>query len=155
MSKERIIKKYANRRLYDTERSIYVTLADIRDLVKQNIDIVVHDEVSGEDISRQILLQVIAEQENGGHPMFTKEILAEMIRFYGGAYQSMFTDYMNRTVQMFSDQQHTYQRQFSDMLDAAGFSAASEITKQNMEMWTQVQSSMLQMYGLKSDKDKE
>ncbi len=153
MSEERIIKKYANRRLYDTQQSVYVTLSDIRELVKQGIEIAIHDETTGEDITRQILLQVISEQENGGHPMFTKEVLANMIRFYGGAYQSMFTDYMNRTVQMFSDQQSTYQRQFSDLMDAAGFSAAGEIAKQNLEMWTEMQNSMLKMYGLRPDKD--
>ena len=151
MSEERIIKKYANRRLYDTERSVYVTLADVRELVTSGVEFVIQEDSTGEDITRQILLQVISEQENGGQPMFTKELLAQMIRFYGGAYQSMFTDYMNRTMQMFTAQQANYQKQFNEMLDASGFSAASEIAKQNMDMWNDVQKNMLKLYGLQPD----
>ena len=170
MSEERIIKKYANRRLYDTRRSVYVTLADVRELVSDGVDFVVYDDATGEDITRQVLLQVITEQENGGHPMFTKELLTQMIRFYGGAYQSMFTDHMQQAVQMISSQQQAYQRQLSDiakqnmeimaemqnkMLDAAGFSTASDIARQNIELWTEMQNNMLKMSGLHSGDDDE
>ena len=148
MSEPRIIKKYSNRRLYDTERSQYATLADIKQLVMEGEDFIVRDDVSGEDITRQILLQVITEQESGDQPMFTKELLTQMIQFYGGVYQGMFTDYMAKTIEMFTTQQQTYQKQFNDMLNATGFAAASELSQRNFEMLSEMQKSFLKMYGV-------
>lgn len=150
MSEPRIIKKYSNRRLYDTERSQYATLADIKQLVMEGEDFIVRDDVSGEDITRHILLQVITEQENGDQPMFTKELLTQMIQFYGGVYQGMFTDYMAKTIEMFTTQQQTYQKQFNDMLSATGFAAASEMSQRNFEMLSEMQKSFLKMYGVES-----
>ena len=155
VSEPRKIKKYSNRRLYDTTTSKYITLNDVRQLVMDGVDFVVRDVSTGEDITRQILLQVIAEQESGGQPMFTKELLTQMIRFYGGAFQSVFTDYLSRTVEMFDGQQKEYQKQLNEMLNSSGMSAVSEITRQNFEMWSQMQQNLLKMYGIPKNSDEE
>lgn len=154
MSEPRTIKKYSNRRLYDAERSAYVTLSDIRDLVLEGVDFIVREERSGDDITREILLQVIAEQENSGQPLLTTDLLRQMIRFYGGAYHSLFTDYLERTVRMFTDQQFTYQEQFGNMFENAGFSAASEIAQKNMELWQEMQQNVFKIYGLDPKNEK-
>ena len=102
---ERIIKKYPNRRLYDTETSTYITLADVRQLVMKSARFVVRDAKTGEDLSRSILLQIILEEESGGAPMFTEAVLANIIRFYGNAMQSFMGAYLERNVQSFMDLQ--------------------------------------------------
>ena len=89
----RLIKKYPNRRLYDTRTSSYITLADVKDLVLANDEFQVVDAKSGEDLTRSILLQIILEEEAGGAPMFTSDLLAHMIRFYGNAMQGVITSY--------------------------------------------------------------
>ena len=94
MSEPRTIKKYPNRRLYDTVESRYITLADIRRLVIDRIDFVVMDKKSQEDITRSILLQVIAEQEHGGEPLMSRDFLSQIIRSYGGAMQGMIGSYL-------------------------------------------------------------
>ena len=153
MDEARTIKKYSNRRLYDTVESKYITLPEVRQLVLDDVNFVVVDVSTGEDITRQILLQVISEQELGGHPMFTKELLTQMIRFYGGAFQSVFTDYLGKTVEMLDGQQQAYQQQLNDMLNTAGMSTVSEMTQQNLKLWTDMQQQMLKMYGIQSTKD--
>ena len=85
----RLIKKYPNRRLYDTQTSTYITLADVKQLVLEQEEFQVIDAKSGEDLSRQILLQIILEEESGGVPMFTAQMLAQISRFYGNAMQGM------------------------------------------------------------------
>ena len=101
----RVIKKYPNRRLYDTETSTYITLADIRQLVMKTASFVVRDAKSNEDLTRSILLQIILEEETGGAPMFTEAVLANIIRFYGNAMQSFMGSYLEKNVQSFMDLQ--------------------------------------------------
>lgn len=101
----RIIKKYPNRRLYDTETSTYITLAEVRLLVMGNISFVVRDAKTNEDLTRSILLQIILEEESGGAPMFTEAILANIIRFYGDAMQGFMGTYLEQNVQSFMDLQ--------------------------------------------------
>jgi polyhydroxyalkanoate synthesis repressor PhaR len=101
----RVIKKYPNRRLYDTESSAYITLTDIRELVMGSAAFVVRDAKSGDDLTRSILLQIILEEESGGEPMFTEAVLANIIRFYGNAMQSFMGDYLEKNVQTFMDLQ--------------------------------------------------
>lgn len=155
MSKVRTIKKYSNRRLYDTEESSYVTLSEVRQLIIDGTEIQVVDVVSGEDITRQILIQIISEQETGGQPMFTEELLTKMIRFYGGAFQSVFTDYLGKTVEMLNNQQQAYHQQWRDMLNADSMASVSEMTQQNMERWNEMQRELLQLYGLPQRHDKD
>jgi polyhydroxyalkanoate synthesis repressor PhaR len=101
----RIIKKYPNRRLYDTETSAYITLAEVRRLVMGSTHFVVRDAKTNEDLTRSILLQIILEEEAGGAPMFTEAVLTNIIRFYGDAMQSFMGAYLEKNVQSFMDLQ--------------------------------------------------
>lgn len=101
----RVIKKYPNRRLYDTETSTYITLTEVRELVMSSAHFVVRDAKSNEDLTRSILLQIILEEESGGAPMFTEAVLANIIRFYGNALQSFMGAYLEKNVQSFMDLQ--------------------------------------------------
>ena len=101
----RVIKKYPNRRLYDTETSSYITLSDVRQLVMGSSNFVVVDAKTNDDLTRSILLQIILEEESGGAPMFTEAVLANIIRFYGNAMQSFMGAYLEKNVQGFMDLQ--------------------------------------------------
>jgi len=101
----RVIKKYPNRRLYDTETSTYITLTDVQQLVMGSEPFVVRDAKTNEDLTRSILLQIILEEETAGAPMFTEAVLANIIRFYGNAMQSFMGDYLEKNVQTFMDLQ--------------------------------------------------
>ena len=105
----RIIKKYPNRRLYDTETSSYITLADIKKLVLEHIEFQVVDAKTRDDLTRSILLQIILEEESGGVPMFSSDMLSQIIRFYGDAMQSMMGSYLEKNVQTFIDMQKRLQ----------------------------------------------
>ena len=102
---QRVIKKYPNRRLYDTSTSTYVTLAEVKQLVMNGESVAVRDAKSGEDLTRSILLQIILEEEAGGAPMFSEAALANIIRFYGHAMQGFMGAYLEKNVQAFTDVQ--------------------------------------------------
>jgi len=102
---QRVIKKYPNRRLYDTDTSSYITLVEVKQLVLASQAFVVRDAKTGEDLTRSILLQIILEEEAGGAPMFTEAALANMIRFYGNAMQGFMGNYLENNVQAFTDMQ--------------------------------------------------
>ncbi|NMG74836.1 polyhydroxyalkanoate synthesis repressor PhaR [Aromatoleum diolicum] len=107
----RLIKKYPNRRLYDTRTSSYITLADVKELVLAREDFQVVDAKTGEDLTRSILLQIILEEEAGGAPMFTSDLLAHMIRFYGNATQGMMGKYLENNIKAFTEMQAKLQEQ--------------------------------------------
>lgn len=134
----RLIKKYPNRRLYDTETSTYITLADVKQLVLDHETFQVIDAKSGDDLSRQILLQIILEEESGGLPMFSAEMLANIIRFYGHAMQGMMGSYLEKNIQAFIEMQNKLQEQSKAFMDNKAFSP---------ELWSQfmnVQGPMMQ-----------
>src|SRR5256886_7156283 len=108
---KRAIKKYPNRRLYDTANSGYITLADVKQMVLDHIDFQVIDAKSGDDLTRSILLQIILEEESAGMPMFSSEMLAQMIRFYGNALQGIMGNYMEQNVKAFLTTQNKLQEQ--------------------------------------------
>lgn len=124
----RLIKKYPNRRLYDTQTSTYITLADVKQLVLAQEDFQVVDAKSSEDLTRAILLQIILEEEAGGVPMFTSQMLSQIIRFYGNAMQGMMGQYLEKNIQAFIDIQAKMQEQSKVFYDGKGFGP---------EMWTQ------------------
>src|SRR5919107_3905629 len=97
----RLIKKYPNRRLYDTKTSSYITLADVKQMVLKQEEFQVVDAKSGEELTRAILLQIILDEESGGLPMFSSEMLAQMIRFYGSAQQTIIGQYIEQNVKAF------------------------------------------------------
>lgn len=107
----RIIKKYPNRRLYDTETSSYITLADVKKLVLEQIDFRVEDAKTKDDLTRAILLQIILEEESAGAPMFTSDSLSQIIRFYGNAMQGMMGGYLEKNIQTFMQIQNKLQDQ--------------------------------------------
>lgn len=102
---QRVIKKYPNRRLYDTDTSSYITLAEVKRLVMDNEPFVVRDAKTNEDLTRSILLQIILEEEAGGAPMFSEAALANLIRFYGHAAQGFMGTYLEKSVQAFTEMQ--------------------------------------------------
>ncbi len=120
-AQSRLIKKYPNRRLYDTRTSTYITLADIKALVLAHEEFQVVDAKSGEDLTRAILLQVILEEEAGGAPMFSSELLSQMIRFYGNAMQGMMGTYIADNIRAFTEIQGRLKEQAKGLYgEAAG-----------------------------------
>jgi polyhydroxyalkanoate synthesis repressor PhaR len=107
----RTIKKYPNRRLYDTETSSYITLADVKKLVLGNVEFRVEDAKTKDDLTRSILLQIILEEETAGEPMFTSDSLAQIIRLYGNAMQGMMGGYLEKNIQTFMQIQQKLQEQ--------------------------------------------
>lgn len=103
--KVRVIKKYPNRRLYDTSSSSYVTLAEVKALVMQALPFVVRDAKTNDDLTRSILLQIILEEEAGGSPIFTEQVLANIIRYYGHTWQGFFGANLESSIQAFADMQ--------------------------------------------------
>ena len=108
---KRVIKKYPNRRLYDTATSSYITLGDVKQLVLENVDLQVVDAKTQDDITRSVLLQIILEEENGGMPMFSYEVLTQFIRFYGQAMQGMMGPFLEKNLQLFGQMQQKLQEQ--------------------------------------------
>src|SRR5713101_6236658 len=108
---DRVIKKYPNRRLYDTATSSYITLADVKKLVLEHADFRVVDAKTSEDLTRSILLQIILEEESAGTPMFSSDMLSQIIRFYGHAMQGMMGAYLEKNVHTFIEMQHRLQEQ--------------------------------------------
>ncbi|HVY22857.1 MAG TPA: polyhydroxyalkanoate synthesis repressor PhaR [Steroidobacteraceae bacterium] len=134
----RVIKKYPNRRLYDTQQSRYITLSDIRRLVMEKQEFVVIDQKSHEDITRSILLQVIAEQENG-EPMMSQDFLSQIIRAYGSAMQGFVGTYLENSLKLFANQQQQLRERMNEngMIDP--FTAFANLTQKNMEFWRGMQ----------------
>jgi polyhydroxyalkanoate synthesis repressor PhaR len=124
----RVLKKYPNRRLYDTRSSSYITLADVKDMVLRIEDFEVRDAKTGEDLTRSILLQIILEEESGGVPMFSAQMLAQMIRFYGHSMQGMMGAYLEKNLQTFVELQKRFAAPGMGLGDGKAFTP---------EMWTQ------------------
>lgn len=136
MNQTRIIKKYANRRLYDTQASKHVTLSDIRKMIVDGADIQIIEDTSGDDITRPLLLQIIVEQEqSNGQPILTELLLAQLIRFYGNPMQGMMAEYLQKSVSTFVNQQRTVQSQMQDMLSTTPLDTMRELVAQNMKTW--------------------
>lgn len=125
---QRLLKKYPNRRLYDTETSSYITLADVKRMVLDAQDFVVRDAKTGEDLTRSILLQIILEEETGGVPMFSSGALAQIIRFYGNAMQGMMGPYLEQNLSAFAEMQQRFAEQSKGLYDPKVMSP---------ELWTQ------------------
>lgn len=144
MSQRRVIKKYPNRRLYDTEISRYITLEEIRQLVLQGDDFRVIEKRTGHDITRTILLQVISEQEEGGNPIFSTQVLRTIIRFYGDSMQNMMSSYLELSVAFFSEQQTQFIDRLRNILGANNpLQALREISHEQRPLWRSVRREFL------------
>ncbi|MGI9344566.1 MAG: polyhydroxyalkanoate synthesis repressor PhaR [Gammaproteobacteria bacterium] len=135
----RTIKKYANRRLYDTTASKHVTLDGIRELVASGEDVRVVDDTNGEDITRNVLMQIISEQEQGGGPILSNEMLMQLIRFYGNPMQGMMTQFLEQSFATFVNQQQDWQAQFQDAMAGTPLAAMESMMNQNLEAWNKLQ----------------
>jgi len=124
----RILKKYPNRRLYDTRLSSYITLADVKKMVLEGTDFEVRDAKTGDELTRAILLQIILEEESGGVPMFSTQMLSQIIRFYGHAMQGFMGTYLEKNIQAFTEMQKRLAEQAKGLLDPKAMSP---------EVWTQ------------------
>jgi polyhydroxyalkanoate synthesis repressor PhaR len=141
----RTIKKYPNRRLYDTANSGYITLADVKQMVLDNIEFQVVDAKTGEDLTRSILLQIILDEESGGVPMFRSEMLAQMIRFYGSAQQTIMGQYMEQNVKAFLAIQKKLQDQAKQVYGDK-MMLTPDLWKQFMQMQAPAMQGMLGNY---------
>ncbi|NII10263.1 polyhydroxyalkanoate synthesis repressor PhaR [Oleiagrimonas sp. C23AA] len=139
----RIIKKYPNRRLYDTEISSYITLEEVRQLVLDGENFEVRDAKSGDDLTRSVLLQIIAEHEEHGQPMLSPQLLAQIIRFYGDSLQGLMAPYLEKSMQVFMDQQQQFRTQLNSMLGQGPWGMLNELTERNLDMWKSMQRGFL------------
>lgn len=139
MSHVRIIKKYPNRRLYDTEISSYVTLEDVRQLIVDKEDFVVRDARSGNDITRGVLMQIIAEHEEHGQPIFTTELLTQVIRFRGDSMQGHLGSFLERSLQFFLEQQQNLRGQIGQLVGQAPWSLLNQLAERNLDLWRSFQ----------------
>jgi polyhydroxyalkanoate synthesis repressor PhaR len=157
---QRIIKKYPNRRLYDTDTSTYITLAEVKRLVMDSENFVVRDAKSNEDLTRSILLQIILEEEAGGAPMFSEVALANIIRFYGHSAQGFMGSYLEKNVQAFTDIQAKLAEQsktvspemwaqFINMQNPLMQGMMGNYVEQSKGMFDKMQEQMLGAFGLK------
>lgn len=130
---QRILKKYPNRRLYDTKTSSYITLADVKKMVLGVEDFVVRDAKSGDDLTRSILLQIILEEESGGLPMFSAPALAQIIRFYGNSMQGLMGSYLEQYLQSFTDAQKRMTEQSPGLYDPGVLNPMNNLMGSYME----------------------
>jgi polyhydroxyalkanoate synthesis repressor PhaR len=144
MNEPRVIKKYPNRRLYDTVDSKYITLADIRRLVLERVEFTVIDKKTEEDITRSILLQVIAEQEHEGEPMMSEDFLSQVIRAYGGAMQGFVGNYLEQSLKLFTAQQQQLRDRMRSMVGMEPFGTVNGLAERNLAQWKTLQEQMLQ-----------
>ena len=146
MTNPRVIKKYPNRRLYDTEESRYITLADVKELVMNKVDFEVIDKKSGEDITRAILLQVISDQEQHGDAMMSEDFLSQIIRAYGSVVPDFVTKYLEQSMSLFMQQQKYLKRQLQGVVGTDPLSAVAELTQQNLAKMQSLQEDLLKQF---------
>jgi polyhydroxyalkanoate synthesis repressor PhaR len=135
----RVIRKYPNRRLYDTVESRYVTLADIRRLVVERVDFVVLDRKSQQDITRSILLQVIAEQEGAGESLMSRDFLSHVIRSYGNGLQDFVARYLDESIQQFAKEQRELRERFKSVVGIDPLETVTSVAQKNYQRWKSLQ----------------
>jgi polyhydroxyalkanoate synthesis repressor PhaR len=148
----RLIKKYPNRRLYDTKTSAYITLSDVKDLVLTTEVFKVVDAKTGEDLTRSILLQIILEEETAGVPLFTTDLLSQMIRFYGHAMQGMLGKYLETNIKSFTDFQKKLQEQSHSLYGDNSSQMQSDMWSQFMNFQGPAMQTMMSTYMDQSKK---
>jgi polyhydroxyalkanoate synthesis repressor PhaR len=132
------IKKYANRRLYNTGTSTYVTLEDLAAMVKDGEDFLVYDAKSGDDITRSVLAQIIFEQENkAGQNLLPTTFLRQLIRFYGDSMQMVVPKYLEQAIASLTQEQEKFRKQISTSLSGTPFAPLEEQVRRNMELFQQ------------------
>jgi polyhydroxyalkanoate synthesis repressor PhaR len=135
----RVIRKYPNRRLYDTVESRYVTLADVRRLVVDRVDFIVLDRKSQLDITRSILLQVIAEQEGAGESLMSRDFLSQVIRSYGSGLQDFVGRYLDESIRLFAREQRELRDRFKNVVGIDPLETVTNVAQKNYQRWKAVQ----------------
>jgi polyhydroxyalkanoate synthesis repressor PhaR len=154
MNSARIIKKYPNRRLYDTDESRYITLADIKDLVKCKTDFVVIDKKSGDDITRSILLQVISEQEQQGEAIMSQDFLSQVIRSYGKSVPGFLAKYLEQSMKLILMQQQNLRGQVRRVVGVDPFIAVADTAQKNFNRWKSLQDEVFRRFsGISRDEE--
>jgi len=148
----RVITKYPNRRLYDTVESRYITLSDIRELVVRKIDFEVHDRRSGEDITRSILLQVIAEQEQQGQAVMSRDFLSQVIRAYDKVLPGFASDYLDQSMRFFMAQQQNLRSQIRRVVGFDPLATVAEAAQKNFARWRTLQEEVLRRFATVSQR---
>lgn len=138
-NEQRIIKKYPNRRLYDTEESRYITLSDIRELVNEKVDFVVLEKKTGNDITTQILLQVITDQELQGNTILSRNFLSQIINSYGTGMQGMVAGYLEQSMNLFMQQRKQIRERIKNVIDMDPTGIVSGIATRNYNRWRSIQ----------------
>src|SRR5678815_4230225 len=130
-----VIKKYANRRLYNTASSSYVTLEHLSEMVKEGVDFVVYDAKTNDDITRSVLTQIIFEEESQGQSLLPIQFLRQLIGFYGNSMQSFLPSYLELSLASFTEQQERLKNQFSSFGQTAGMAGYEEQIRQNLQLF--------------------
>jgi polyhydroxyalkanoate synthesis repressor PhaR len=147
MSDARIIKKYPNRRLYDTEDSRYITLADVRNLVISKTHFVVIDKKCGDDITRSILLQVISEQEQQGEAIMSQDFLSQVIQSYGKVVPGFMANYLEQSMKLFVTQQQNLRGQVKRVVGSDPVVAVADIAQKNFNRWKLLQDEVMRRFS--------
>ena len=148
----RVIRKYANRRLYDSKESRHLTLDEVRQLIVAGEHIRVEDAKTGEDLTRSILLQIIVDREEAGQPLLSATLLEQLIRFYGGEMQGFLANYLERSVETFASRHDALREQF---LRFVSENPMAELTRRNLALWEKLQGQMLDVWSGASQKDED
>ena len=151
-SSVRILKKYPNRRIYDTHESAYINLDDVKKMVLDGIDFKVVDSKSNTDLTRSVLLQLIAEQESASNPLFSADNLKSFIHYYDQNQQQLFSEYLNQSLNFFQKQQEQFNQGMQDMMTVNPMKIFSEYSKRNTQMWQKMQENFFADSG---NKEKE
>ena len=145
MAEERLIRRYANRRLYDATASRHVTLDDIRKMIAAGERVKVIEDKSGQDTTRAVLLQIIASQDQFGTPVLSTQLLEALIRFYGNPVQEMLSKYLEQSIGSLLHQQQVMRTEMAKVLDSP-LAPMADLARQNMELWAKMQASMLSSF---------
>jgi len=154
-SEQRIIKKYPNRRLYDTEESRYITLTDIRELVNERVDFIVVEKKTGNDITTQILLQVITDQELQGNTILSRNFLSQIINSYGTGMQGMVAGYLEQSMNLFMQQRKQIRERIKNVIDKDPTGIVSGIATRNYNRWRSIQDEVFKRLRKDDDEDNE
>ena len=148
----RIIKKYPNRRVYDTQESKYIKIDDIRTMVVDGVLFKVVDSKTKEDVTRSVLLQIIIEQESESNPLFTTENLKHFIKYSGQDQHVQFSEYMKQSLAFFQQQQEQFNIGMKEYMSRNPVNVFSDLSKKNAEIWTNMQNAFFNQMSDKKDK---
>ena len=151
----RIIKKYPNRRVYDTHLSKYIKIDDLRDMIIDGIEFKVIDSKTKKDVTRSVLLQIILEQESENNPLFSSENLMHFIRYYDHNHSVMFSAYLTQSLQFFNQQQDQLNQQFSNLLTKNPVDNFNQFNQKNIDMWQGLQKQFFDPFTTADPSDKD